>query len=217
MCQYWGQICPLKKLDDIEIHENVCKLSFRDDTSRLRFETRSRDFEPICDLVMSWILKISPCGALWMILDGWHYSTPPQFHIFTHPVTESTHVSYPACCIKRNTLWTAKTTAACGFGLIQGTCGQCTRTHQCLVPYPSLRHWIKYPETSFGLVSSEMSRSSRIRNFIVCTIVRETLRSIELPFRVAKWSFLKEKSFKKDVWKCDLDVTYYFFVRCHLN
>ena len=70
---------------------------------------------------------------------------------------------------------------------------------------------------SWWIGSSEMSRSSRIRNFIVCTIVRETFRSIELPFRVAKWSFLKEKSFKKDVWKCDLDVTYYFFVRCHLN
>ena len=114
-----------------------------------------RPVHVILNLVMSWFLKIFPCGALWMILDGWHHRTPPQFHIFTHPVTESTHVSYPACCIKRNTLWTAKTTAACGFGLIQGTCGQCTRTHQCLVPYPSLRHWIKYPQTSFGLVVGE--------------------------------------------------------------
>ena len=178
-----------------------------------------RPVHVILNLVMSWFLKFFPCGALWMILDGWHHRTPPQFHIFTHPVTESTHVSYPACCIKPTMtkyalglwlwldprdLWTVHSNPS-----VPGTLSKSS-------PLDKISRNL-FRVGSWWIGSSEMSRSSRIRNFIVCTIVRETFRSIELPFRVAKWSFLKEKSFKKDVWKCDLDVTYYFFVRCHLN
>ena len=87
-CMNIGVRCHLKKIDDIEIYKNVYKLWLRDNTSRLRFCISLTCFEPMCDLVMSWFLKIPPCGAVWTISVEWYYSKSPQFHIFTHIVTD---------------------------------------------------------------------------------------------------------------------------------
>ena len=70
----------------------------------------------------------------------------------------------------------------------------------------------------------QQNRSGQSR---VVSITNSISKQNMILFRVAKWSFLKDKSFKKiykNVRKYDLDVTYFFFTMssnlddiCHLN